>query len=107
MIKVLKVSGHSLTPYYQEGDFVLIVKIPFFLDRLKSGDTVVFNHPVFGQMIKLVEHIEPQGELVFVSGTHTNSLDSHQLGPIPRTALLGKVIWRIKKPPRRTKSKNK
>jgi signal peptidase I len=101
MIKVLKVSGQSLTPYYQEGDFVLIVKIPFFLDRLKSGDTVAFNHPVYGLMIKLVEHIEPAGELIFVSGTQANSLDSRQLGPIPRKALLGKVIWHIKQPPRR------
>lgn len=105
MIKVLKVSGQSLTPYYQEGDFVLVVKIPFFLNRLKSGDVVIFNHPVYGQMIKLVEHIEPSGEQVFVTGTHADSIDSRQLGPIPRTALLGKVIWHIKKPTQQRNSK--
>lgn len=98
MIDILKVSGHSLTPFFQEGDFVLIVKIPFFLDRLKTGDAVVFHHPVFGKLIKLVEHIDPLGELIFVTGTQADSLDSQQLGPIPRSALLGKVIWRIKKP---------
>jgi signal peptidase I len=105
MITVLKVSGQSLTPHYQEGDFVLVVKIPFFLNRIKNGDAVVFNHPVFGQMIKLVEHIEPLGEQVFVAGMHANSLDSRQLGPIPRTALVGKVIWHVRKPLRQRKSK--
>jgi signal peptidase I len=97
MFRFLKVSGQSLTPSYQEGDFVLVAKIPFFLDRLKCGDAVVFNHPVFGQMIKLVEHIDLPGNLVFVTGTQPNSLDSRQLGPIPRGELQGKVIWHIKK----------
>jgi signal peptidase I len=104
MLTILKVSGHSLIPYYQEGDFVLVAKIPFFLDRLKPGDAVAFRHPVYGTMIKIVEHIAPTDELVFVSGTHTDSLDSRQLGPIPRESLLGKVIWHIKKTPNENKS---
>lgn len=97
MLKILKVSGQSLIPYYKEGDFVMVAKIPFFLDRLKPGDVVAFTHPLYGTMIKIVEHIAPTGEVIFVIGTHTNSLDSRQLGPIPRESLLGKVIWHIKK----------
>lgn len=99
MLKFLKVSGKSLTPYFQEGDFVLVIKIPFFLDRLKSGDTVAFTHPIYGTMIKLVEYVDTSSELIFVTGTHPDSLDSSKLGPIPRNALLGKVIWHIRKNP--------
>lgn len=100
MFRFLKVSGQSLTPYFEEGDFVLVAKIPFFLERLKPGDAVVFSHPLYGQMIKLVEHVELPGDMVFVTGTHANSLDSRQLGPIPRAELQGKVIWHLKKPNR-------
>ena len=98
MLKLLKITGNSLTPEYQEGDFVLVAKIPFFLDRLKTGDAVVFTHPAYGQMIKLVEHVDQPGKMVFVIGTHANSLDSRHLGPIPRAELQGKVICHIKKP---------
>lgn len=98
MVKILKVSGTSLIPHYREGDFVLVVKIPFFLDRLKAGDAIAFSHPLYGTMIKLVEHIDPTGQSIFVTGTNDNSLDSRKLGPIPRSSLLGKVIWHIKKP---------
>ena len=41
MLGFFKVTGNSLSPDYQEGDFVLLLKIPFFLNRLKEGDIVI------------------------------------------------------------------
>ena len=97
MIQILKVTGESLSPSFLEGDFVVVSKIPFVLRRLKSGDIVVFRHPVYGTMVKQVEHISPDGEEISVIGTHPGSTDSRQFGPLWRGMLVGKVIWHIRK----------
>lgn len=96
MIKFIKVSGQSLSPEYQEGDFVMIITVPFFL--FKPGYTVVFQHPAYGIMIKKILQLEPQG--LFVTGTHPNSLDSRQFGLIEPRSVLGMVVWHIRKPKR-------
>jgi nickel-type superoxide dismutase maturation protease len=89
------VTGESLSPFLLEGDFVVVSKIPFVLRKIKAGDIVVFRHPVYGTMIKKVEHTSPDGEEIFVLGTHPESTDSRQFGPLRRRQLIGKVIWHI------------
>jgi len=101
MFKLLKVSGDSLSPAFQEGDFVVIAKIPLFFNQPpRPGDVVVFNHPVFGTMIKLVEKINLEKDELFVVGTHQDSIDSRRFGPISARSVLGTVIWHIKRPRR-------
>ncbi len=98
MIRLIKVSGSSLVPDYEEGDFVLIAKIPFFLNSYRVGDVVVFNHPVFGIMIKKIEQVLASGNEFFVVGSHERSVDSRQFGAVEKGVILGKVIWHIRKP---------
>lgn len=98
IIHLFKVTEHSLTPEYQEGDFVLTVKIPVFSFRYKPGDVVVFDRPPYGRMIKQVQAVLPEQNALFVIGSHPESVDSRKFGPIPVKAVLGKVIWHIKKP---------
>jgi signal peptidase I len=97
MIQILKVTGESLSPVFLEGDFVVVSKIPFVLRKIGAGDVVVFRHAVYGTMIKKVERISPDGEEIFVVGTHPESTDSRQFGPFRRRQLIGKVIWHIGK----------
>ena len=97
MLRVLKVSGESLSPLYEEGDFVLVLKIPFFYSFLRRGDAIAFRHPEYGMMIKLIERISDDGEQIFVVGKHPMSIDSRHFGPIPRKEVVGKVIWLISK----------
>jgi nickel-type superoxide dismutase maturation protease len=98
MLRFIKVSGDSLNPVICEGDFVLIVKIPFVLNSLKQGDVVVLNHPEYGRLIKRIAWVSADGEAIFVVGTHEFSVDSRQFGPISKRMLHGKVIWHIPKP---------
>ncbi len=98
MIQVLKVTGESLSPLFLGGDFVVALKLPFFLNRLKEGDIIVFRHPGYGTLIKKIEGLSPDGEELFVVGTHPESADSRQFGPIPRRWVSGKVVIRIPNP---------
>jgi nickel-type superoxide dismutase maturation protease len=98
MLQIIKITGDSLLPTYRQGDFVLISKIPFWLNSIKAGDVVVFRHPVFGLMIKRVKNVSTDQNSYFVIGTHPDSIDSRQFGAISRHDLLGKVIWHFPRP---------
>ena len=78
-----------------QGDYILVIKIPYFLRRLKPGDVVVFRHPAYGVMIKRLERFSEDGEELFVLGSHPESNDSRSFGPVPRHWVTGKVILRI------------
>lgn len=98
MLRFVKILDNSLLPEYQEGDYVLIGKIPLFLDSLSRGDVVVFKHPLYGMMIKKVGCVAGDGNQIYVIGTHENSVDSRQFGAVRKDALIGKVIWHIRRP---------
>jgi phage repressor protein C with HTH and peptisase S24 domain len=98
MVKFIKISGNSLAPEYQEGDFVLIAKMPPFLYSVREGDLFVFRHPLFGTMVKKVHRVSADANQICVIGTHENSIDSRQFGPVRKDELIGKVIWHIRRP---------
>ena len=100
MLRVIKVTGDSLSPEYREGDYVVVATIPFFLNRIQVGDVIVFRQPTYGTLIKKVAQVEGAGNQFFVVGEHPYSVDSRQFGPITRQALIGRVIWHIPKPAR-------
>ena len=80
MLRLLKVSGESLSPVVQDGDFVLIAKIPLLIKSLHRGDVIAFHHKIYGTMIKQVDDISIDGERFIVTGNHENSVDSNQFG---------------------------
>ena len=98
MCRLLKVHGDSLIPDYQEGDFVLVSKIPFLFASPRPGQVIAFHMPPYGTLIKRVEQVLEGGQSFFVTGTHPLSVDSRQFGPVSRQALLGRVVWHIPKP---------
>jgi signal peptidase I len=101
MLRLLKVSGDSLLPTYQDGDFVLVSKIPYLFSRIRQGDIIAFRHEVYDTMIKQVHRIVPGSGQIYVIGTQENSIDSRHFGPISKEDILGKVIWHIRKPENR------
>jgi nickel-type superoxide dismutase maturation protease len=95
--KLLKVTGDSLSPEVQEGDFVLVCKIPFLFAHPRPGDVVAFRNANYGTMIKRIEAVTPDRQGLFVVGTHPHSVDSRRFGTVPRHQIIGKVIWHIHK----------
>lgn len=95
MFKILKIRGNSLFPKYQSGDFVIIAKSPLFHKRFKPGEVIVFNQPPYGLMIKQISDILPNGYIV--QGTIIESIDSRNFGPVRKEAIIGKVIFHIRK----------
>ncbi|MBE0699066.1 MAG: S26 family signal peptidase [Anaerolineaceae bacterium] len=97
ILSIIKVVGHSLHPTYEDGDFVLVSKLPIFFGGIQVGDTIVFRHPTLGKLIKIVERVEDEGRQFFVIGLDPLSRDSRTFGAVARTLVLGKVIGHIRK----------
>ena len=91
MIRIMRITGDSMSPDYQDGDFVFLMNL--FRGRIKRGDVIVFINQLYGTLIKRVEKITDEG--IYVLGTGENSLDSRRLGPVNPAAVQGKVIWHI------------
>lgn len=98
MIRLLKVAGGSLLPAFQDGDFVLVSKIPYLFNKIKPGDIIAFRQKEHGTMIKKVQSVTLSGDEIRVVGTQEHSIDSRRFGPITQDDVLGKVIWHIRKP---------
>ena len=98
MIRFLKVTGDSLAPEYLTGDFVLIVKIPCILFKIREGDIVVFEHPLHGTLIKRVQSIDNIAGTAIVLGTTKNSIDSRNFGPVSLDSITGKLMAHFPRP---------
>jgi len=101
VFRLLKVRGQSLTPAFQEGDYVLLLRSSVPGLSIKAGDVVVFDQPRYGRLIKNVRQVLDSGQSFEVRGSLISSTDSRNFGPVPREQVLGKVIWHIK--PKRDK----
>jgi len=97
MFKILKIHGDSMSPEFQEGDFVIILTASFILNRLKVGDDIIFGHKLYGTLIKRIASFDPNTAGVYVEGTSEDSLDSRRLGTIRRENIKGKVIAHFSK----------
>lgn len=98
MLKIIKVTGNSLSPFFLSGDFVIISTRRQAFKNISAGSTVVFHHSKHGQLIKRVHANDPDSEILKVAGIHEDSISSHKLGPIPYSAIIGRVIFHMKQP---------
>lgn len=95
LFKVMRVSGGSLYPRYRDGDYVFVSALPILLHGIRPGDVVIYDHPLKGRRIKIVERLEEGGKAVFLVGTTVDSEDSRNFGAVPRGLVKAKVIGRV------------
>jgi len=96
MYRLLRIRGHSLSPDYRDGDYVLTAKVPFPSGKIRAGDVIVFHQPGYGHLVKRVRRVMDDGAAFDVRGTQIDSTDSRNFGSVSREAVSGKVIWHIR-----------
>ena len=110
---VVRIDGASMEPTYRSGEAVLAVRAPIGVPT-RQGDVVVCQLPAALQgpsdyLVKRVAGLAgdevagagrvPPGQ-VFVVGDGSNSYDSRRFGPLPLSAVRGRVIARLSRPAR-------
>ena len=79
MLRLLRVTGDSMSPEYKEGDFVIVVTAPFLFRSLKPGNVIAFEHGLYGLLVKRVREFDGLSKEVIVEGANPNSLGSHNV----------------------------
>ena len=92
MLRIHRVTGDSMSPDFQDGDYVVLATLPLFLKQLKVGDIIIFENKNYGTLIKRIASFDPVTAEAYVEGANPTSLDSRRLGTIRRDAIRGKVI---------------
>jgi len=89
------VDGDSMEPTLRSGDRVLVDLWTYRNRPPEQGDVVLIRGP---GSVRMVKRISPTGSppgFVYVLGdNYENSQDSRKFGPIPREAVLGRVLLR-------------
>jgi len=97
VLKIIKVTGSSLSPLFFSGEYALIWRAPCRFKNLGPGDLVVFNHAKYGRLIKTVVLNNPTEKFIKAEGIHPASLSAETIGKIPYKQILGKVLRRIRR----------
>ena len=94
-----------MSPQFNCGDYVVLLTAFYKGNKGKSngrairpGQTLVFDHPQYGRMIKEILSVNTAQRTFIATGLHHESVSAQQMGAIPFDAVIGRVIWSIKQP---------
>jgi nickel-type superoxide dismutase maturation protease len=94
----VEVAGSSMSPALLAGDKVVVLALPQSLSRWpRPGEVVALRDPrdTSRVLIKRVASVDPRsGTLVVAGDARDASTDSRQFGPVPRSSVVGRAVYR-------------
>jgi len=94
-LKRFRVAERSMSPALEPGDYVLVNRWAYRRREPAVGDLVVLRDPEReGRfLVKRIARVGPPGSYVVAGENPADSRDSRAFGPVPRSAIVGRV-WR-------------
>ena len=90
MIKLVKVTGQSMSPTLQDGDYVITKKPRHY----RAGLIYVINHSDLGRIIKRLQDTK-HDRCFFIGDNPKASTPSSLIGAVQRQRVVGQVMWVI------------
>jgi inner membrane protease subunit 1 len=93
------VAGSSMEPALIAGDRLLVIRLPPALLCLRSGCVVIARSPAAPglEVVKRIAAVASEGgrrTYVLLGDNPIASTDSRHFGPLPATAITGRVLYR-------------
>jgi nickel-type superoxide dismutase maturation protease len=86
----LEVEGVSMVPVLAPGDRILVLRT----DQIAVGDIIAFTDPDGGESVLVKRASGVDRNSVRVEGDNFGaSRDSRHFGPVPRSSIIGRVLW--------------
>jgi len=92
MLKLVKVTGNSMSPTLEDGDYVITKKPRHY----QAGLIYVVNHIDLGRIIKRLDGAPKNGCYIF-KGDNTDSTPSSVIGSVEPSRIVGQVWFVIGK----------
>lgn len=93
LLSRFKISGHSMSPTFSEGENVLVSSLPLLFAKPRKGDVVVFEK--YNRFyIKRIGKIKEE-KYFLVGDNKKDSEDSRRFGSVAREQIKGKIIYKI------------
>ena len=90
MLRIIRVSGLSMTPTLNDGDYIIITKPR----SIKPGFIYVLRHDRLGRMVKRLSRLE--SGFCYWAGDSVESTASDKIGSTPKSLIIGQARWVIK-----------
>jgi|TARA_R110002072_G_scaffold49277_33_gene134064 phage repressor protein C with HTH and peptisase S24 domain len=98
MLRLIKVTGHSMAPLLDDGDYLLVLPLRGRSRDLRPGKIVTANHPDLGLIVKRVTKLDPAANRVWLqSDNPVLGSDAQALGPLPLSVIEAWVWLAIRK----------
>ncbi|WP_116368155.1 S26 family signal peptidase [Parahaliea mediterranea] len=94
-LRLFRVTGHSMCPYLNDGDYVVTRRCT--ADALREGDVIAVAHQRLGPIIKRIAAIQAGHTLQLAGDNSAASTASECIGAVPGASVLGRVVWRIRR----------
>jgi nickel-type superoxide dismutase maturation protease len=94
----VEVVGASMSPALLPGDRLLVMDLPGFLSRWpEPGEVIAVRDPrdpsrVLIKRVSVVDRLT--GTIEVVGDAREASTDSRQFGPVPRSSMVGRAVYR-------------
>lgn len=97
--RIARVSGSSMAPWAQDGDYVLAVPRAWCRQRaLRPGAVVLARHDNLGLLVKRISAVRPDGDLL-LAGDHPASASTQALGHFSPSSVRGLVVAVVRSRP--------
>lgn len=95
VVRPYRIHGPSMLPEFKPGSLVLVEKLSYRFRNPARGEVIVFSSPLGEQHIgRVIKEVETR--MYWVEGDNTEeSTDSRQFGPVAKSDITGRVIWRV------------
>ncbi|PIE22707.1 MAG: hypothetical protein CSA62_10970 [Planctomycetota bacterium] len=101
MWKLVRVRGVSMSPVLGDRDLLLVRRLAdASSESLRAGDIACFRHPDLGLIVKRVLERLPAPTHFRIGSENLLGSDESALGPLPASALVGRVVLRLWPRPR-------
>lgn len=92
MIYLRRISGRSMLPTLDHGDYIVAVCRLF--SSYQVDDIVIVQHAVFGEIVKRICTIDEHGHF-WLSGDGVDTLTTEKMGFITPQQVRARMFWRI------------
>ncbi|WP_440904242.1 S24 family peptidase [Catenovulum sp. SX2] len=94
-LQINKVTGNSMLPVIPANSYILFYT-QFRHHKLKVGDIVRVNHPLYGNIIKQICQIEQNHSAFWLQGMNSESVSIREMGVIKPEQISAKLLLSIK-----------